>query len=237
MLLTAMSAAAQTENLLEVFELAIESDPDFLAAGAEHRAAQEAVPQARAGLRPSAPPDVRDEVERAAAARRFQVRCPCPGSRASDLSPRSGNRARPGRRHDREGGCAVRRRAPGPHGARRRAVFQDTGGARRAQLRAGDAGGVRAAARPEPAAVRGRADRDHRRRGGQGRVRPVAGPAHRGGERARHRPRGAARDHRRVPGKARAARRAAPRDARAGRYRQVDGDRARAQPATAGREA
>ena len=53
-LLTAMSAAAQTENLLEVFELALEGDPDFLAAGAEHRAAQEVVPQARAGLAPSA---------------------------------------------------------------------------------------------------------------------------------------------------------------------------------------
>ena len=53
-LLAAMSAAAQTENLLEVFELALESDPDFLAAGAEHRAAQEVVPQARAGLLPNA---------------------------------------------------------------------------------------------------------------------------------------------------------------------------------------
>ena len=54
MLLAAMSAAAQTENLLEVFELALESDPDFLAAGAEHRAVQEVVPQARAGLLPNA---------------------------------------------------------------------------------------------------------------------------------------------------------------------------------------
>ena len=53
-LLTAMSAAAQTENLLEVFEIALQSDPDFLAAGAEHRAAQEIIPQARAELLPSA---------------------------------------------------------------------------------------------------------------------------------------------------------------------------------------
>ena len=53
-LLTTMSAAAQAENLLEVFEFALESDPDFLATGAEHRAAQEITPQARAELLPSA---------------------------------------------------------------------------------------------------------------------------------------------------------------------------------------
>ena len=53
-LLTAMSAAAQTENLLEVFEIALQSDPDFLATGAEHRAAREAIPQARAELLPNA---------------------------------------------------------------------------------------------------------------------------------------------------------------------------------------
>ena len=41
------------ENLHEVFELAVRSDPEFLAAGADNRAAQEALPQARARLRPS----------------------------------------------------------------------------------------------------------------------------------------------------------------------------------------
>ena len=50
--LVAASAAAPAEDLVEVFELALTSDPEFLAAGAAHRAAQEALPQARAELRP-----------------------------------------------------------------------------------------------------------------------------------------------------------------------------------------
>ena len=45
---------AVAENLLEVFESALESDPEFLAAGADNRAAQEIRPQARAGLLPEA---------------------------------------------------------------------------------------------------------------------------------------------------------------------------------------
>lgn len=53
-LLMAVSAASATENLLEIFEIALESDPDYLATGAEHRAAQETVPQARANLLPNA---------------------------------------------------------------------------------------------------------------------------------------------------------------------------------------
>ena len=53
MLLVAASQAA-AENLIEVFELALKSDPEFLAAGADNRAAQELRPQARAGLLPGA---------------------------------------------------------------------------------------------------------------------------------------------------------------------------------------
>ena len=49
-LLVATSQAATAENLLEVFEFALKSDPEFLAAGADHRAAQEIRAQARAGL-------------------------------------------------------------------------------------------------------------------------------------------------------------------------------------------
>ena len=52
-LLVAASQAV-AENLLEVFESALESDPEFLAAGADNRAAQEIRPQARAGLLPEA---------------------------------------------------------------------------------------------------------------------------------------------------------------------------------------
>ena len=52
-LLVATSQAV-AENLLEVFESALESDPEFLAAGADNRAAQEIRPQARAGLLPEA---------------------------------------------------------------------------------------------------------------------------------------------------------------------------------------
>lgn len=52
--LVAMSSAAPAENLFEVFEVALTSDPEFLATGAEHRAAQEIRPQALAGLRPNA---------------------------------------------------------------------------------------------------------------------------------------------------------------------------------------
>ena len=51
--LVATSQAA-AENLLEVFEFALKSDPEFLAAGADNRAAQEIRPQARAGLLPQA---------------------------------------------------------------------------------------------------------------------------------------------------------------------------------------
>ena len=50
--LVAASAAAPAEDLIEVFELALTSDPEFLASGADHRAVQEARPQALAELRP-----------------------------------------------------------------------------------------------------------------------------------------------------------------------------------------
>ena len=49
----AMSASASAGNLLKVFEAALASDPEFLAIGAERRAAQEVRPQALAALRPS----------------------------------------------------------------------------------------------------------------------------------------------------------------------------------------
>ena len=52
--LVAASAAAPAEDLVEVFELALTSDPEFLASGADHRASQEARPQALAELRPRA---------------------------------------------------------------------------------------------------------------------------------------------------------------------------------------
>ena len=50
--LAAASAVAPAEDLLGVFELALTSDPEFLATGADHRAAQEVLPQARAELQP-----------------------------------------------------------------------------------------------------------------------------------------------------------------------------------------
>ena len=50
--LAAASAAAPAENLVEIFELALTSDPEFLATGADHRAAQEILPQALAELQP-----------------------------------------------------------------------------------------------------------------------------------------------------------------------------------------
>ena len=50
--LVAASAAAPAEDLVEVFELALTSDPEFLASGAAHRASQEILPQALAELRP-----------------------------------------------------------------------------------------------------------------------------------------------------------------------------------------
>ena len=53
-MLAAVSSAAAAENLVGVFELALASDPDYLATGAEHRATQEALPLALAALRPSA---------------------------------------------------------------------------------------------------------------------------------------------------------------------------------------
>ena len=52
--LVAASPAAPAENLVEVFRLALTSDPEFLAAGAIHRAALEVRPQARADLLPNA---------------------------------------------------------------------------------------------------------------------------------------------------------------------------------------
>ena len=52
MLLIMASTTAPAENLLQVFELAVAGDPEFLAARSENRAAQEALPQARAGFRP-----------------------------------------------------------------------------------------------------------------------------------------------------------------------------------------
>ena len=52
--LVAASPAAPAENLVEVFRLALTSDPEFLAAGAIHRAALEDRPQARADLLPNA---------------------------------------------------------------------------------------------------------------------------------------------------------------------------------------
>ena len=51
-LLMAMSPVTPAENLLEVFEAALASDPEFLAAGADNRAAREIRPQALAGLLP-----------------------------------------------------------------------------------------------------------------------------------------------------------------------------------------
>ena len=50
--LAVATAATAAEDLLEVFELALTSDPEFLATGADHRAAQEVLPQARAELQP-----------------------------------------------------------------------------------------------------------------------------------------------------------------------------------------
>ena len=52
--LVATAPAASAENLLEVFRFALTSDPEFLAAGADHRAALEIRPQARAALLPNA---------------------------------------------------------------------------------------------------------------------------------------------------------------------------------------
>ena len=48
----AASAAAPAENLVDVFDLALTNDPEFLAAGADHRATLEILPQALARLRP-----------------------------------------------------------------------------------------------------------------------------------------------------------------------------------------
>ena len=50
--LMAMAPVTPAENLLEVFEAALASDPEFLAAGADNRAAREIRPQALAGLLP-----------------------------------------------------------------------------------------------------------------------------------------------------------------------------------------
>jgi outer membrane protein len=48
-----VSVAAPAEDLYEIYELALGNDPEFLAAGAANRAAQELRPQARAGLLPN----------------------------------------------------------------------------------------------------------------------------------------------------------------------------------------
>ncbi|MCY4220254.1 MAG: hypothetical protein OXD35_01210, partial [Thiotrichales bacterium] len=50
--LVVASVAASASDLVEIFELALTSDPEFLAAGADHRAAREILPQALAELRP-----------------------------------------------------------------------------------------------------------------------------------------------------------------------------------------
>jgi len=50
--LMAASVSASAADLVEVFELALKSDPEFLAARAGHRAARELLPQAQAELRP-----------------------------------------------------------------------------------------------------------------------------------------------------------------------------------------
>ena len=52
-LVVAVSSSASAENLFGVFEAALIGDPEFLASGAEHRAAQELRPQALAELQPS----------------------------------------------------------------------------------------------------------------------------------------------------------------------------------------
>ena len=52
--LLATSSAAPAANLLDVFKSALASDPQFLATGADNRAAQELRPQALAGLLPRA---------------------------------------------------------------------------------------------------------------------------------------------------------------------------------------
>ena len=51
-IMVAISTAAPAKDLVEVFELALTSDPEFLATGADHRAVQETRPQALAELRP-----------------------------------------------------------------------------------------------------------------------------------------------------------------------------------------
>ena len=53
-LLMVMSLPASSEDLFEVFEAALASDPEYLAIGADHRAAQEGRPQALADLQPNA---------------------------------------------------------------------------------------------------------------------------------------------------------------------------------------
>ena len=52
--LATMSSAVPADNLLDIYRYALASDPEFLAAGADHRAARETLPQALAGLLPSA---------------------------------------------------------------------------------------------------------------------------------------------------------------------------------------
>ena len=53
-ILAAISATAPAENLVGVFQAALENDPEYLASGADNRAVQELRPQALAGLLPSA---------------------------------------------------------------------------------------------------------------------------------------------------------------------------------------
>ena len=236
-LLTAMSSPASADNLFDVFEAALASDPEYLASGADHRAAQEVRPQALAGLQPTA---------RVSLDVRWNERQRSSGYR-SDLLVL--DITQPIHRLDRR--IAVDQadsriaRADALYASARQDLmvrvaeryFRVLEAGRRARLRPGDPGGVRAAARTEPATLRGRAHRDHRRRGGQGGLRSLESPAHRREELARHRPGGAARDDRRVPGKARPTRGNAARDTPTGRHRQVDGDRARTQSAPARRPA
>ena len=53
-LLAAASWSASAANLFDIYEAALVGDPEYLASGADHRAAQEFRPQALAGLQPNA---------------------------------------------------------------------------------------------------------------------------------------------------------------------------------------
>ena len=151
--LAMMSSAASAQGLLEVFQLALRSDPEFLAMGAEHRADQETRAQAAAGLLPSADASLDTAWNERHRRRDYQSY-----NATLDIEFPIHRRDRriaidSGGQPNRQGRCALRRRAPGPRGACGRTVFRGTGGGRRARLRPGDPGGVRAAARAEPRTV------------------------------------------------------------------------------------